>query len=183
MVLKLVKPSARYLNSVREAVREYKAAPSEFEIHAVSKMIEAEGVDFTDYFKQTEQDAQGLDLKPGYVANTVFWLVDGNKYLGSFDLRHNLTPALENIGGHIAYQIRPSEYKKGYVSAGLQLCLEEAHKMGIEKALLTCKSENKASYAVMCKAMRESGGYEVELYEENGEINKRVWLYTSKEHK
>ena len=182
MVLELVKPSARYLDSVREAAREYKAEPSKFEIHAVSRMIDAVNSDFSDYLKQTEQNSQGLDLKPGHVANTVFWLVDGNKYLGTFDLRHNLTPSLEKIGGHIAYQIRPSEYRKGYVYAGLQLCLAEARKMGIEKALLTCKSDNVGSYAVMCKAMRETGGYEAEPYENDGEVSKRVWLYTSKEN-
>ena len=178
MNLKLVKPNKKYLASVYEAVSEYQKEPSEFEIIAVSKMIAAAENNFKDYFENTENDSLGINLKSGYVAHTVFWLVDDDNYIGTFNLRHSLTPALAKIGGHIAYQIRPSKYRQGYAYEGLKLCLKEAAKMGIDKALITCNADNISSYSVMHKVMLEYGGYEDEIYKEDNQIEKRVWIRT-----
>ncbi len=180
MSLQLVLPDRLYLPSVREAINEYKAAPSEFEIHAVSKMIAAADNDFADYFMQVENERRGINIASGYVAHTVFWMVDGAKYIGTFDLRHELTPALEQVGGHIAYQIRPSEQRKKYVTTGLKLCLQKALEMGIDKALLTCEEANVGSYAVMHNAMLENSGCEISSIFKNGVQNRRVWIYTQK---
>lgn len=180
MTLQLVKPQQKYLSDVYEAVAEYKSAPSEYEIHAVSKMIEAADDDFASYFINTENESLGVALKPGYVAHTVYWLVDGDKYIGTFDLRHKLTPYLEKIGGHIAYQIRPSELRKGYAYKGLKLCLKQARDMRIEQALITCKESNVGSYGVMQKVMYEMGGTEISPYMEDGIVNRRVWINTQK---
>lgn len=180
MTLQLIKPQQKYLSDVYEAVAEYKSAPSEYEIHAVSKMIEAADDDFASYFINTENESFGVDLKPGYVAHTVYWLVEDDKYIGTFDLRHSLTPYLENIGGHIAYQIRPSAQRKGYGYKGLKLCLEQAHDMGIGQALITCKESNIGSYGVMHKMMLEMGGTEVSPFTKDGIVNRRVWINTQK---
>lgn len=177
--LKLVRPHKKYLPSVKEAINEYISNQSEFEIHAVTKMIKAAENDFDDYFERTENERLGVNLKPGYVSHTVFWLIENDEYIGTFDLRHSLTPYLKNIGGHIAYQIRPDKYRKGYAYAGLQLCLEKAAEMGLKKVLLTCKENNIASYGVMHKAMIDTGGIEDTPYNDNGVINKRVWLWTT----
>lgn len=177
--LKLVKPHKKYLPSVKDAVNAYLSNPSEFEIHTVTKMIEAVENDFDDYLKNTENERLGINLKPGYVSHTVFWLIDGDEYIGTFDLRHSLTPYLKNIGGHIAYQIRPDKCRKGYAYAGLMLCLDEAAKIGLDKVLITCKQKNIASYTVMHKAMLSTGGEEDTPFDDNGIINKRVWLKTA----
>lgn len=180
MNLKLVKPDKKYLPSVREAIKEYKSDASEYEIGAVRNMIEAEENDFATYFENIEKNSKGIGLKAGYVPNTVFWLVDDDKYIGTFDLRHRLTPNLEEIGGHIAYQIRPSAHRKGYGSKGLELCLEEARKMGITQALVTCDAENSASYGTMHKVMIKIGGHEAEPIKKDKLIEKRVWINTQK---
>ena len=130
--------------------------------------------------EETENDRHGINLKEGYVPHSVFWLIDDEKYVGTFNLRHSLTPYLKHIGGHIAYQIRPSEQLKGYACAGLKLCLKEAANLGITKALLTCKEENTGSFAVMHKIMLEKGGIEAEPYTEDNTLNKRVWIWTTK---
>lgn len=179
-MLELVLPQKKYLPSVRDAIAEYKAAPSPYEIHAVSRMIAAADNDFADYFTTLENNRLGINLAPGRVATTVFWLVDGAKYIGTFDFRHELTPALEQIGGHIAYQIRPSELRKKYVTAGLKLCLQKAYEMGLEKVLLTCKESNIASYTVMHNAMLEYSGCEISPVFKDGEKSRRVWIYTQK---
>ncbi len=181
MTLKLILPKIGCLSGVCEAVAEYKAAPSKFEINAVNKMIVAADTNYTEYFATTENDRLGVGLASGRVAHTVFWLVDGDKYIGTFDLRHELTPALEQVGGHIAYQIRPSEQHKGYASAGLKLCLQKALEMGIDKVLLTCEESNVASYTVIHKTMLEYSGCEIAPAFKNGVQNRRVWIYTQKQ--
>lgn len=180
MTLQLIKPQQKYLSDVYEAVAEYKSAPSEYEIHAVSKMIEAADDDFASYFINTENESLGVALKPGYVAHTVYWLVEDDKYIGTFDLRHKLTPYLEKIGGHIAYQIRPLAQRKGYGYKGLKLCLEYARKKGIERALVTCEEDNICSYGVMHKMMLDMGGTEILPYTKDGIVNRRVWINTQK---
>ncbi len=180
MILQLVKPQERYLPSVRQAVAEYKNAPSEYEIHAVSKMIKAADDNFATYFINTENESLGVNLKSGYVAHTVYWLIEGDKYIGTFDLRHSLTPYLENIGGHIAYQIRPSAQRKGYAVSGLKLCFEYARERRIERVLITCNEHNIGSYGVMRKLMLEMGGTEISPFTEDGVANRRVWINTQK---
>lgn len=179
MYLKLTLPNKKYLPSVKDAISEYCQTPSKFEINAVEKMIAALQNDFSDYFTLTEKERLGINLKPGYVSHTVFWLICDNEYIGTFNLRHCITPYLKQIGGHIAYQIRPSKQQKGYAYAGLQLCLKEALKIGLNKVLLTCKEENKASYALLKKTLRTTGGVEDFPFEKDGIVNKRVWLWTT----
>lgn len=180
MPLELILPGKKYLPSVCEAIEEYKSEPSAFEIGAVTKMIAAAENDFADYFTMVENNRLGINLAPGRVTSTVFWLVDGDKYIGTFDLRHELTSAMEQVGGHIAYQIRPSEQHKKYVTAGLKLCLQKAREIGLEKVLLTCKENNVASYTVMHNTMLEYSGCEIAPVFKDGVQNRRVWIYTQK---
>ena len=180
MSLKLIKPDKKYLPSVYEAVEEYKAHPSRFQISEVRKMISATENSFADYFQNIDNEEAGIGLKPGYVPQSVYWLVDDSHYIGVFALRHSLSPNLEKIGGHIAYQIRPTELRKGYAVQGLKLCLKEAYKKGIEKALITCNADNAASYGVMHKAMSECGGYEDTVYQNDELTERRVWVITGK---
>ena len=180
MSLKLVKPEKKYLPSVYEAIAEYKSNASKYEISAVRKMILAEENGFSKYFDEVEKNSQGIGLKSGYVPNTTYWLVDDNNYIGTFDLRHYLTPNLEEIGGHIAYQIRPSAQGNGFAGKGLKLCLEKAKDMGIKQVLVTCNAENTASYGTMSKVMLEVGGYEDETIKKDNLIEKRVWINTQK---
>lgn len=178
MVLQLVIPDKKYLPSVHEAVAEYKSEPSKFEIKAVSMMITASQNDFDGYFDILAKASHGINIKPSYVPNTVYWLINDDQYTGTFDLRHSLTPALQETGGHIAYQIRPSAQRNGYACKGLELCLEKARKMNIKQVLITCNEKNTASYAVMHKVMLKNGGYEAPPFKKDGVAEKRVWINT-----
>jgi len=179
MTLELVRPDKKYLPSVLEAVAEYKSEPSRFDVSPVKRIIKAASEnDFESYFREVENEAIGVGLKEGYVAETIYWLVDGYHYIGSFALRHSLTPNLEKIGGHIAYEIRPSARRKGYATRGLELCVEKAKEMNIDQVLVTCNAENPASYGVMHQVMLKLGGYEDEVYQTDNLIEKRVWIKT-----
>ncbi|MCO4254079.1 GNAT family N-acetyltransferase [Pseudarthrobacter cellobiosi] len=46
--------------------------------------------------------------KPGYVPCTYLWIVEGDTFLGSLAIRHELNDFLLNEGGHIGYSVRPS---------------------------------------------------------------------------
>lgn len=179
MVVRLIKPNKKYLPSVYGAVEEFKAEPSKFEIGNVKRIINAAQNHFAEYFQNVENEEAGIDLKPGHVAQTTYWLVDDDQYIGTFALRHTLTPNLRQIGGHIAYQIRPTKYRKGYAYKGLLLCLKEAFKLGIPEALVTCNAENQASYGVMHKAMLAYGGHEDPVFQKEDLQERRVWVKTT----
>jgi hypothetical protein len=58
--------------------------------------------------------ARSHDVKPGRVPETVYWGVVDGEYIGRVSLRHVLNPHLEQWGGHIGYQVRPSRRGRGY---------------------------------------------------------------------
>ena len=63
---------------------------------------------------------KGIDLADGWVPETDFFLWDDEKIVGLFRVRHYLTPALANGGGHIGYGIKKEFRGKGYASEGLR---------------------------------------------------------------
>ena len=57
--------------------------------------------------------------KPGYVPCTYLWIVDGDTFLGSLAIRHELNSFLLNEGGHIGYSVRPSARRRGHAAKAL----------------------------------------------------------------
>lgn len=180
MSLKLVMPDKKYLESVYEVIAEYKSSPLKFSISDVREMMAAAENDFKDYFERVKNESLGIGLKNGYVPQTTYWLTDGDEYVGTFALRHRLTPDLEKIGGHIAYAIRPLRRRQGYGYKGLKLCLKKAFEKGLDKVLITCDKENTASYNLIHKVMIEYGGVEMPEIKVKDVIERRVWVYTKK---
>ena len=96
--------------------------------------------------------AEGFDLPEGGVPCTAYWLLSGDRVLlGEVHIRHRLTPALENYGGHIGYMVRPGGRGKGHATRMLAFALEKAAAMGLEKVMLTCEPDNIASARVIQK--------------------------------
>ncbi|MBE6012351.1 GNAT family N-acetyltransferase [Anaeropeptidivorans aminofermentans] len=90
---------------------------------------------------------------PSGVAASTYFTVrksDG-KIIGTIQLRHELDADLEKHGGHIGYGIRPSERKKGYGNKQLQLILEKAREIGLDKVMISCNKTNMASAKVIMK--------------------------------
>ena len=99
-----------------------------------------------------EVRAQRLEetLRPdGYVPDTELWWVDGDEFLGRVGIRHRLTPALLEMGGHIGYDVRPSARRRGHATAMLREALTVARGLGIENALVTCDVDNIGSRTVI----------------------------------
>ena len=93
----------------------------------------------------------GTDLAPNRVRQSHFWLRRGDRMLGASRLRHDLIPTLELDGGHIGYEIRPSERRNGYGAEILRLTLREAAAIGLTRVLLTTTPANLASIGVILK--------------------------------
>ena len=80
---------------------------------------------------------KGIDLADGWVPETDFFLWDDEKIVGLFRVRHYLTPALANGGGHIGYGIKKEFRGKGYASEGLRLTIEKARTL-LKKTKYIC---------------------------------------------
>jgi predicted acetyltransferase len=110
--------------------------------------------DFTAYLDRVEQFSAGRDLPPGSVRSDEYWLISNGRLIGRSGIRHRLTPSLENEGGNIGYDIRPSERRKRYGTLILKLALEKARDLGLNKVLVTCDEDNLGS----AKIIERNGG-------------------------
>ncbi len=143
----LVAPDARYEAGLRTMLADYHAVGEQFFSMGTEARI-ARG--FADYLAHLAAMARGEGLSPGLVPESTFWLVrDDREVLGASRLRHTLTPALEDVGGHIGYSIRPSARGQGYGTLLLALTLERARALGLARVLLTCDTANLASARVI----------------------------------
>ncbi len=95
-----------------------------------------------------DNESRGIGLKEGYVPQTIYWFYVDDRPVGFLKLRHALTDYLKNHGGHIGYGVAPKERGKGFGAKMLELGLVEARKLGINKILITCNSDNLASQRV-----------------------------------
>lgn len=105
--------------------------------------------DFPAYLTKKVNMARGIGLEDWMVPAGTFWLMDGDTPIGQGNLRHRLTDALREAGGHIGYAIDPLHRGKGCGKILLRLLLEEARRMGItEEILVTVYPGNTASRRV-----------------------------------
>jgi len=131
--------------------------------------------DFAKYVQDRLDWKEGRNLPEGWIPATTFWLVRGkNKLLGTSSLRHELTEHLRNVGGHIGYNIRPSERRKGYGTLILKLTLQKARELGLTRVLITCDDDNVASARIIEK---NGGVLEDKIMNEERNVPKRrYWI-------
>ena len=106
--------------------------------------------DFNEYVNGLINASKGIDLAPGYVAQTTFWTLQDNRtIIGTIRIRHTLTPHLEIEGGHIGYNIRPTFRRQGLGTNQLALGLAKAKNMGLSGVLITCDTDNIGSAKII----------------------------------
>lgn len=147
-MVRLILPSVHYKKSFIKAVKEFKKENNWY-VLSVDMPVDEMAGNFSAYVKRVKNLSKGIGLVKGYVPETVYWLVDGEKFIGRVSIRHKLTKHLHLIGGHIGYEIRPTERKKGHGKKILELTLPKARKLGIAKALVTCDATNIASRKII----------------------------------
>jgi len=131
---------------------------------------------FVEFIKNLRLQSKGIFAKKGLVPQTVYWLVDRNRFLGRLSIRHYLNPHLRRIGGHIGYYIRPNQRGKGYGKLILKLGLKKAKLLGINNVLVTCDITNVKSRKVI-----ESNGGKLENKVKQGKglpEKLRYWMKT-----
>lgn len=110
------------------------------------------GMDFGEYkqwLSRQEEWSEGRNLPDGYVAQTLYWLVDGGMPVGIGKIRHALTAESREAGGNVGYAIASAHRGRGYGKVLLGLLLAEAKKMGLDEILLTVDKGNIASKKVV----------------------------------
>ena len=113
---------------------------------------------------------------PGWVKSSTYFAFDGEKIVGTIQIRHELNESLLTIGGHIGYAVRPSERRRGCATEMLSLALAECRALGIKKALVTCDAGNAGSARTIIK---NGGVLENEFIEPDGNIVSRYWIETA----
>ena len=163
---KLIEPMDELKPELVALAEEYRAAGDE----RFREVIE----DFFGYMRQIAFYAAGVNLPPGHVRSDTFFLARGGKVIGRSALRHHLTPALEREGGHIGYDIRPSARRRGYGTLILALTLEEARRLGLARALLTCDTDNVAS----ARIIEKNGGrfFGRSVSQRSGKLVSQYWI-------
>ena len=140
----LIEPSEKFETEFLNMLDEYRQAGEDSDNNNFADQ------DFVAYIDKLHNQSKGSDLPSGLVPVTTFWLVKDNQIiLGESRLRHDLTPALEEFGGHIGYNIRPSQRRKGYGTLILALSLEKARMLGIRRVRVTCDTENIGSVRII----------------------------------
>lgn len=105
--------------------------------------------DFPAYLTRKVDMARGVGLEDWMVPASTFWLMADGVPVGQGNLRHRLTDALREAGGHIGYAVASDHRGKGYGKELLHLLLAEARRMGItEELLVTVYPDNAASRRV-----------------------------------
>jgi predicted acetyltransferase len=118
--------------------------------------------------------AERLEETPrpeGFVPDTELWWLEGDELIGRIGIRHRLTPALLEMGGHIGYDVRPSARRRGHATAMLREALSVAHELGIDPVLITCDTDNVGSRTVI----ERNGG----VFEDERGGKLRFWVATS----
>lgn len=189
--LRLILPRVAYRDQFLDMVREFHEAGDDWP-HGAYREDRRAMEDFSRYVREVEEHARGVNVPEGLVPNTTFWLMAGERMVGTLSLRHTLNEYLAYEGGHIGFCIRPSERRKGHMTRFLRLALDEARELGrtpkealvdklpvardgLRRVLITCESTNLASAGVI----RACGGV---LEDERvsrkhvGEIVQRYWI-------
>ena len=112
--------------------------------------------------------------KPDFVPMDAYFIESDGHILGEVYVRHQLTPRLEHVGGHIGYKVRPSCRNRGVATVALRLALKKLDSMNIQKALVTCKATNLASARVIEKC----GGLRTTDAITPDGVERRYWIPT-----
>lgn len=118
----------------------------------------------------------------GQVPCDYFWITDGDdpddsgddsvgEVIGFLALRHRLNDFLLEAAGHIGYSVRPARRREGHATRALALAVRRAAELGIERALVTCDSDNRASAATI----EANGG----VLEDERRGVRRYWIETA----
>ena len=171
MSLSLIKLSKEYQKQCTEMIEEWKIDQE------VNKTNHSPWAIFKNDVKNFEFYIANLDDKgtdDGKVPSSTFFLYDDerNRFIGAVNIRHYLNDKLLVSGGHIGDGIRPTERRKGYATLMISMALLECKKIGIDRVLMCCDSDNIGSK----KSIINNGGILENIIESDGKKVERYWI-------
>ncbi|MCC9305617.1 GNAT family N-acetyltransferase [Kitasatospora sp. RB6PN24] len=150
---RLIDPTGRLRASFVAAVAEFRADranPPSWFVEDIEPAALTDPAAFDRYVARVLAERDERTARPaGIVPMTTLWWAGGDDFIGRLAIRHQLTPALERVGGHIGYDVRPSMRRRGHATAMLAAALPEAAALGIHRALLMCDATNTGSRRVI----------------------------------
>jgi predicted acetyltransferase len=174
----LVEPDVRFHRSFLAAMAEFEAEGRRGDASMIGRRLRTFGdrwdspAGFAEYVAFEIADADPATPRPeGHVPCTNLWWVDGAEYLGRIAIRHRLTDFLRRLGGHIGYDVRRSRRGEGHATAMLGAALPVTRALGIDPALITCDTDNRASRHVI----EANGG----VLEDEVDGKLRFWVPTA----
>ncbi len=168
----LIDPTAQLSEAYLSFIDEFLAAGEQSHKEDRAQIEQLGG--FAAYVRRLGEEAKGIDIPEGDVPGNTYWLVGGDEVLGTIRLRHALNAQLENDGGHIGYDVRPSQRGKGYATLMLKLVLVRARGVGLKRVLVTCNKDNDAS----ARVIENNGGVweDDRISQEFGKPVSRYWI-------
>jgi predicted acetyltransferase len=166
-IIRLIEPTVTLKDDFCALVEEFTAEDDDRYGDAMSN--------FEKFIRLCTDEATGRNLAPGRVQQSTFWLSrNEQRILACSRLRHSLNPYLEEFGGHIGYDVRPSERGRGYGTQILKLTLDKAREIGLKRLLVTADSSNVASWRIIEK----NGGvlHSEAVSRETGELLRKYWI-------
>lgn len=141
--LYLTKPNKNYQSSFENYTLAYQKINDAYYFEKYEKSLR----DFDQYIQDLDEQSNGINIPRDWVATSTFWLIDKDTVVGVVRVRHQEVES----AGHIGYDISPCFRGRGYGTQILKLAIEEAKKIGIEEAIVTCNTENTASRKIIEK--------------------------------
>lgn len=165
---RLTKPSIKYKDSYLKAIQEMEA-------HQQSLHYKDLKLPQLDELEKKEEHPEDRGSQP-LPKDELFWLVDGDEFIGRIYLIYTLTEA-HMRAGQVDYFIRPSKRRRGYGTEILRLALDRFRERGLRRILISCAADNIGSK----KIIEANGGvFENEIpswdpYGTSG-IRRRYWI-------
>lgn len=131
----------------------YMAALEEFQREGLNLIYDKSELckDFDKFINELINLEKKPDIVKGHVKESIYWLIDGEKFIGRISIRHTLNAYLSKYDGNIGFEIRPSERKNGYGNIILSLGLKEAKNIGLKEVFIMCNNLNLASKKIIEK--------------------------------
>ena len=154
-----------------EMLEEFRAA-GELDVYSGDHAAAWQG--YGAYYDLLSRMRAGGYPRPDIVPMDSYFIEADGRMLGELFIRHRLSARLEKIGGHIGYKVRPSCRRQGVATAALRLALKKLHAMGVQRALVTCRTENTAS----ARVIERCGGIRIQDAVLRDRIERRYWVPT-----
>ncbi len=132
-MIRLIVPAEKYQDAYIAGLKEL------MQESARPELFQREIDDAADYVRRAHAGMLGLAAG---APRSDFWLMDGDEYVGTIQIRHKPSGRHPGTESHVYYDVRPSKRKMGYGAKILELGLEEAKALGIGELIVGCLEAN-----------------------------------------